>query len=59
MNRERFIAIINAFAKLDPILKDHLENGVENAKMTSLKIQNDIIACLVEFIRKRLKENIS
>ena len=50
---------MNPFPKLDPILKSHLENGVKNPKMTSLKIQNDIIACLAQFIRKGTKEVIS
>ena len=50
---------MTAFAKLDPILKEHLENEAKNAKMTSWKIQNDIIACLAEFIRQRIKEDIS
>ena len=27
------------FARPDPILKDHLENGAKNEKMTSWKIQ--------------------
>ena len=44
---------------LNPIWKNHLENEVKNEKMTSLKIQNDIIACLLEFIRKRIKKYIS
>ena len=57
MNKRNLIAITNSFAKFD--LKDHLENGAKNAKMTSWKIQNDIIACLVEFIRKKIKEDIS
>ena len=54
MNKRNLIAITNSFSKFD--IKDHLENG---AKMTSWKIQNDIIACLVEFIRKKIKEDIS
>ena len=41
VKRGNFIARINAFAKLDPILTDHLKN---EAKMTSLKMQNDKIA---------------
>ena len=32
VNRENFIAIINAFAKLDPILQDHLKNGQKKCK---------------------------
>ena len=55
VDRGNFSAIINAFAKLDPILKDHLENEAKNAKMTSWKIQNDIIACLAEFIKDENK----
>ena len=30
------------FARLDPILKDHLENGAINEKMTSWKIHNHV-----------------
>ena len=59
MNRGSFIAIINTFTKLDLIWKDHLENGAKNAKITSWKIQNDVIACLAEFIRRRIKDDIS
>ena len=59
VNRGSFNAIINAFAKLDTIWKDHLENGAKNVKIASWKIQNDIIACLAEFIRKRIKDDIS
>ena len=33
---------MTAFAKLDPILKEHLENEAKNAKMTSWKIQNNL-----------------
>ena len=35
MNRGNFIAIANVCIKLDLILKDRLENGAKNAKMTS------------------------
>ena len=59
VNRGSFIAIINTFTKLDLIWKDHLENGAKNAKITSWKIQNDVIACLAEFIRRRIKDDIS
>ena len=50
--------MINPFTKLDFILEDHLENEAKNAKMASWKIQNDILARLVVFIRKRIKEEI-
>ena len=31
-----------AFARLDPILKDHLENGAKNEKMSSWKIHDHV-----------------
>ena len=43
-NRGNFIAILYAFADMDPILKEHLDHGARNAKMISWKIQNEIIA---------------
>ena len=58
MNTGKFSAMINPFTKLDFILEDHLENEAKNAKMASWKIQNDILARLVVFIRKRIKEEI-
>ena len=54
-----FLAIVNTFAKFDTILKDHIEQGSRNAKMLSWNIQNDIISCLAEFVRDRIKEHIS
>ena len=50
MNRGNFIALIEAFAARDPILKDHLECGPKNAKYTSKTIQNDIIDCIKQYI---------
>ena len=35
VNTENVVATINAFVKLDPILKDHLKNGAKMQKMTS------------------------
>ena len=58
MNTGKFSAMINPFTKLDFILEDHLENEAKNAKMASWKIQNDILARLAVFIRKRIKEEI-
>ena len=54
-----FLAIVKTLTDFDPILKDHLETGSKNAKMTSWKIQNDI-SCIPEStwteIRNKLKE---
>ena len=52
MDKGTELTILNAFAKLVPILRGHLE-------MTSWKVQNDTLSCLNELIRKRIKTNIS
>ena len=55
INKGNFIAIINTFAKQNPVLKDYLENGAKKCK-------NDIMknpAFLAEFIRETLKNDIS
>ena len=36
----------------------HLEKGAKNAKMVSWQIQNDIIECLSEFVRSKIKVEI-
>ena len=43
-NRGNFLEILELIAKYDPIVKEHLKNGQQNAKMLSWKTQNDIIA---------------
>ena len=50
-----FLAIGDTFAKFDTILKDHIKQGSRNAKILSWNIQNDIISCLAEFVRDRIK----
>ena len=49
---------LNAFAALDAVLMEHLEKGAKNTKMVSWQIQNDIIECLSEFVRSKLKDEI-
>ena len=46
MQRGNFLAIVNAFVKLDAALMEHLKKGAKNAKMLSWQIQNDILECL-------------
>ena len=58
MQRGNFLAIINAFATLDAVLMEHLEKGAKNAKMVSWQIQNDIIECLSELFRSKIKDKI-
>ena len=58
MQRDNFLAIINAFATLDAVLMEHLEKGAKNAKTVSWQIQNDIIECLSEFVRSTIKDEI-
>ena len=52
-NRGNFIAIIEAFAKYDEILNEHLLHGARNATYLSPQIQNEIIGCIAHFIRCR------
>lgn len=55
-NRGNFIAILEAFAKHDPILLNHMRIGQKSAKMLSWKIQNDVTACVAKFVRERLRD---
>ena len=59
VHRGNFLAIINTFAKLDTILKNHMEQGSPNAKMLSWNILKDVVSCLEESVRDRLKGDIS
>ena len=38
------MAILEGFAKIDPVLYDQLSNGPKNVQMNSWKIQNEVIA---------------
>ena len=55
-SRDRnFIAILKSFAEIGTVLHDHLENGPKNAQIKSWKIQNEIIACIAEVIRRHIR----
>ena len=56
---QNFLAIVHTVAKIDTILKGHTEQGSCHAKMVSWSIQNDFISCLREFVKDRIKQNIS
>ena len=58
MQRGNFLAIINLFLTFDDVLKVHLENSTESAKMVSQQIQNDIIKCLSESVWSKIKNEI-
>ena len=49
------MAILKGFAKLDPVLDDHLSNGPKNVQMNSWKIQNEAIACIAEVVRRPIQ----
>ena len=49
-----FIAILKSFEEIDTVLHDHSENGPKDAQMKSWKIQNEIIACIAEAIRRHI-----
>ena len=50
-----FMAILNGFAKIDPVPYDHLSNGPKNAQMNSWKIQNEVIVCIAEVVRRHIQ----
>ena len=58
MQRNNFFAITNAFAILDVVLMEYLENSAQNAKTVSWQIQNHIAECLSEFLRSKKKNEI-
>ena len=49
------MAILKGFAKLDPVLDDHLSNGPKYVQMNSWKIQNEVIACIAEVVRRPIQ----
>ena len=53
-----FQAILKSFAEFDPLLKDHLQHGPKNSQMKSWKIQNEIINCKVDCVRKEIIKQI-
>ena len=59
VHQENLLAIVHTVAKIDTILKGHTEQGSCHAKMVSWSIQNDFISCLREFVKDRIKQNIS
>ena len=50
-----FMAILKSFAKIDPVLYDHLSNGPKNAQLNSWKIQNKVIACIAEVVKRYIR----
>ena len=53
-----FQAILKSFAEIDPLLKDHLQHGPKNSQMKSWKIQNEIINCMADCVRKEIMKQI-
>ena len=47
-----FQAILKSFAEIDILLKDHLQHGPKNSQMKSWKIQNEMINCMADCMRK-------
>ena len=48
------MAILKAFGKIDTVLYDHLSNGPKNAQINSWEIQNEVIACISEFVKRHI-----
>ena len=55
MRDGNFMAIWKGFAKTDHVLYDHLSNNPKNAQMNSWKIQNEVIACIAEVVRRHIR----
>ena len=53
-----FQAILKSFAKIDPLLKDHLQHEPKDSQMKSWKIQNQIIDCMADYVRKKIIKQI-
>ena len=53
-----FQAILKSFAEINPLLKDHLQHGAKNSQMKSWKIQNEIINCKADCVRKKIIKQI-
>ena len=53
---DRFQAILKSFSEIDPLLKDHLQHGPKNSQTKSWKIQNEIINCMADCVRKEIKQ---
>ena len=48
------MANLKGFAKIDPVLHDHLGNGPMNAQMNSWKIQNEAFASTAEVVKRNI-----
>ena len=55
MRDGNFMAIWKVFAKIDPVLYVYLSNDPKNAQKNSWKIQNEVIACIAEVVRKHIQ----
>ena len=51
-----FQAILKSFAGIDLLLKDHLQHGPKSNQMKSWKIQNEIINCMADCVRKDIQD---
>ena len=54
-NSRNFMANLKGFAKIDPVLYDHLSNGCKNAQMNYWKIQNEVISCIAKVVRRHIR----
>jgi len=58
-NRGLLLEVTELLAKYDLVLKNHFENGPQNAMYTSMTIQNDIIAAIYQHMIALIKEELS
>ena len=55
---DNFWAILKSFAEIDPLLNDRLQHGPKNGQIKSWKIQNEIINCMADCVRKEIIKEI-
>lgn len=58
IERGLFLDLVDLLSKYDPILKDHLTNGPQNALYTGGKIQNDIIISISNIILRKISRSV-
>lgn len=58
IQRELFLNFINLLSKYNPILKDRLTNGPQNALYADGKIQNDIITSINNTILRKISHSV-
>lgn len=57
-NRGNFLEILDLVSKHDPFIKKRIEEQAKDAKYTSPKIQNEILACLAAMVKEEIIKEV-